>query len=44
MAEYAPYQDVESKQLLYDMMTDQTDLLNHFRRYASSLITTVVYG
>jgi hypothetical protein len=43
-AEYVPYQEVENKQLLYDMMTDSSDLLDQFRRYSSSLVTSIVYG
>jgi hypothetical protein len=44
-AEYVPYQELENKQLLYEMMNDpSTDLLDHFRRYSSSLVTSIVYG
>jgi hypothetical protein len=44
-AEYVPYQEMENKQLLHDMMTDtSTDLLDHFRRYSASLVTGIVYG
>lgn len=43
-AEYVPYQELENKQLLYDIMNDPTDLLEHFRRYSSSLVTGIVYG
>ncbi|KAH3913791.1 hypothetical protein HBH56_094320 [Parastagonospora nodorum] len=43
-AEYVPYQELENKQLLYDILNDPTDLLTHFRRYSSSLVTSVVYG
>ncbi|KAH7083300.1 cytochrome P450 [Paraphoma chrysanthemicola] len=41
----APWRtELENKQLLYDMMTDPSDLLEHFRRYSSSLVTSIVYG
>jgi hypothetical protein len=43
--DYIPNQELENKQLLYQMMTDtSTDLLDHFRRYSSSLVTSIVYG
>jgi hypothetical protein len=43
-AEYVPYQELENKQLIYDIMIDPSDLLGHFRRYSSSLVTSIVYG
>lgn len=41
---YTPYQEVENRQLLFDVMQDSTDLLGHFRRFASSLTTNIVFG
>jgi hypothetical protein len=43
-AEYVPYQELENKQLINDIMIDPSDLLEHFRRYSSSLVTSIVYG
>ncbi|KAF2035272.1 putative cytochrome P450 [Setomelanomma holmii] len=44
VAAYQPYQEMETRQLLYDILHDSTGLLEHFRRWASSLITSVVFG
>jgi cytochrome P450 len=41
---YSPYQELESKQLVHDMMIEPADLLDHFKRYTSSLVTSVAYG
>ncbi|KAF2475793.1 putative cytochrome P450 [Lindgomyces ingoldianus] len=41
---YVPYQEIENKQMLYDMMEKPADLLEHFRRYSSSLTTSMVFG
>ncbi|KAF2733286.1 cytochrome P450 [Polyplosphaeria fusca] len=41
---YIPYQELESKQLIYDMMQAPSNLKEHYRRFASSLITSVVFG
>ncbi|KAH7379484.1 putative cytochrome P450 [Pyrenochaeta sp. MPI-SDFR-AT-0127] len=41
---YTPYQEVENRQLLFDIMQDSTDLFGHFRRFASSLTTNIVFG
>ena len=41
---YIPYQDLETKQLLFDMMENPSGLFEHFRRFASSVATSVVYG
>lgn len=43
-AEYVPYQELENKQMLHEILHDQGDLLNHFRRYSTSLTTSIVYG
>ena len=43
-AEYVPYQELENKQMLYDIMQNPDALLDHLRRYTSSLATSIVYG
>jgi hypothetical protein len=43
--DYIPYQETENKQLMWELATDtETDPLVHFRRYSSSLVTSIVYG
>lgn len=41
---YQPIQDLESKQLLYDMMHKPEEFYLHNRRYSSSVIITATYG
>jgi hypothetical protein len=43
-AEYVLYQELENKQMLYDIMKSPDELMDHLRRYSSSLITSIVYG
>lgn len=43
-AEYVQHQELENKQMLYDIMQNPDDLMEHLRRYSSSLITSIVYG
>ncbi|KAI1622014.1 cytochrome P450 [Exophiala viscosa] len=41
---YQPVQDVESKQLMYDLLHDPIHFYDHNRRYSNSVIMTVAYG
>ncbi|KIW93064.1 uncharacterized protein Z519_06914 [Cladophialophora bantiana CBS 173.52] len=41
---YQPVQDLESKQLMYDLLHDPEHFYDHNRRYSSSVILTVAYG
>lgn len=41
---YQPIQDLESKQLLYDMMKEPEHFYDHNRRYSASVIITATYG
>ncbi|KIX99130.1 uncharacterized protein Z520_04706 [Fonsecaea multimorphosa CBS 102226] len=41
---YQPIQDLESKQLMYDLLHDPEHFYDHNRRYSSSVILTVAYG
>ncbi len=41
---YQPVQDLESKQLMYDLLHDPANFYDHNRRYSASVIVTVAYG
>ncbi|KAF2084769.1 putative cytochrome P450 [Saccharata proteae CBS 121410] len=41
---YVPYQDLENKQLLVEMLDDPSHLLENIRRYSNSLTTSMVFG
>lgn len=41
---YQPIQDLESKQLMFDLMQDPEHFYDHNRRYSASVILTVAYG
>lgn len=41
---YVPYQDLESKQMLYDFLRTPDDFLHHVRRYSNSLTTSFTFG
>jgi len=41
---YLPYQMLENKQMLHDMLKQPDDFLEHVRRYSNSLTTSLVYG
>ncbi|KAK5554819.1 hypothetical protein LTR46_007023 [Exophiala xenobiotica] len=41
---YQPVQDLESKQLMYDLVHDPEHFYDHNRRYSNSVIMTVAYG
>jgi len=41
---YQPVQDLESKQLMFDLMNDPEHFYDHNRRYSASVILTVAYG
>lgn len=41
---YQPIQDLESKQLMYDLLHDPDNFYDHNRRYSSSVILTATYG
>jgi cytochrome P450 len=41
---YQPIQDLESKQLMYDLVHDPEHFYDHNRRYSSSVILTATYG
>ena len=41
---YQPVQDLESKQLMHDILHDPANFYDHNRRYSASVIITVTYG
>ncbi|ROT34502.1 cytochrome P450 family protein [Sodiomyces alkalinus F11] len=41
---YVPYQVLENKQMLYEMLVDPDHFLYHIRRYSNALTTTMVFG
>ncbi|KAL2133003.1 hypothetical protein VTI74DRAFT_3041 [Chaetomium olivicolor] len=41
---YVPYQMLENKQMLYEMVTQPERCMYNIRRYANSLTTTMVFG
>lgn len=41
---YVPYQMLENKQMLYDLLDTPQDFLKHIRRYSNALTTSMVFG
>ena len=41
---YVPYQDLESKQMLFEMLTQPERFLDSLRRYAMSVTASIVFG
>ncbi|KAJ9202740.1 hypothetical protein DTO166G4_7308 [Paecilomyces variotii] len=41
---YVPYQMLENKQMLFELLTQPKDFLHHVRRYSNSLTTSMVFG
>ena len=41
---YIPYQMLENKQMLHDLLHSPDDFLNHIRRYSNSLTMSMCYG
>ncbi|KAH7194512.1 cytochrome P450, partial [Fusarium oxysporum] len=41
---YVPYQDLENKQMLYEMIVQPDRFLQSIRRYSNALTTTMVFG
>ncbi|KAK0657820.1 cytochrome P450 [Cercophora newfieldiana] len=41
---YVPYQILENKQMLYEMLTKPESFLHNIRRYSNALTTTMVFG
>ena len=41
---YRPIQNLESKVLMYDLLTNPEEFRTHLERYAASVIVTVTYG
>ncbi|KAF4428779.1 cytochrome P450 oxidoreductase [Fusarium acutatum] len=41
---YVPYQDLENKQMLYEMIVQPDQFLQSIRRYSNALTTTMVFG
>ncbi|KFH45656.1 Fumitremorgin C synthase-like protein [Hapsidospora chrysogenum ATCC 11550] len=41
---YVPYQMLENKQMLHDMLVQPDRFLHHIRRYSNALTTTMVFG
>jgi cytochrome P450 len=41
---YVPYQVLENKQMLYEMLTEPEGFLFHIRRYSNALTTTMIFG
>ncbi|KAI1616307.1 cytochrome P450 [Exophiala viscosa] len=42
--EYVPYQMLENKQMLFQLLEQPQDFLKHIRRYSNALTTTMVFG
>jgi cytochrome P450 len=42
--DYVPYQELELKQMLSDMIDEPTGFHDHVRRYSTSLVTSFVFG
>lgn len=43
-SKYVPYQDLENKFLLVDLLDSPDALFNHFRRFSYSLSTQMIFG
>ncbi|OQD83336.1 hypothetical protein PENANT_c017G07768 [Penicillium antarcticum] len=41
---YVPYQMLENRQMLYELLTTPEGFLKHIRRYSNALTTTMVFG
>ncbi|KAI1616059.1 putative cytochrome P450 oxidoreductase [Exophiala viscosa] len=41
---YLPYQMLENRQMLYEILQKPDDIQHHIRRYANSLTTTMTFG
>ncbi|KAE8442354.1 hypothetical protein EG329_003425 [Mollisiaceae sp. DMI_Dod_QoI] len=41
---YVPYQVLENKQMLFDILNTPDDVLGHIRRYSNSLTTSMTFG
>lgn len=41
---YLPYQILENKQMLYEMLEQPERFLENIRRFSNSLTTSLVYG
>ncbi|KAI1772057.1 cytochrome P450 [Hypoxylon cercidicola] len=41
---YVPYQDLESKALLLELLADPDEFVGHIRRYTTSIMTQMTYG
>ncbi|KAF9768702.1 hypothetical protein IL306_013957 [Fusarium sp. DS 682] len=41
---YVPYQDLENKQMLYEMIIEPDQFLQSIRRYSNALTTSMVFG
>lgn len=41
---YVPYQMLENKQMLHELLHDPDNVLDHIRRYSNSLTTTMTFG
>jgi cytochrome P450 len=41
---YVPYQMLENRQMLYELLTQPEGFLKHIRRYSNALTTTMVFG
>ena len=42
--DYIPYQLLENKQMLFELLEQPQDFLKHIRRYSNALTTTMVFG
>ncbi|XXG99716.1 hypothetical protein Hte_006057 [Hypoxylon texense] len=41
---YVPYQDLESKALVLELLADPDEFVGHIRRYTASIMTQMTYG
>lgn len=41
---YVPYQDLENKRMMLDLMEKPAEFVDHIRRYTNSLTTQMIFG
>ncbi|KAI0817856.1 putative cytochrome P450 [Xylaria sp. FL0064] len=41
---FGPYQALENQQMMYDILNDPSNFVQHCRRYSNSLMTTTTFG
>jgi hypothetical protein len=43
-ATYVPYQDLENKRMMLDLLDEPAEFAAHIRRYTTSLTTQMIFG